>query len=102
VAVLARDISRVRDAIVGLLSDLVRIDSVNPSLVEGGAGEGAIAALVAGWASDHGLSSSGSRKRLVGRASSCGHVARVAVGRSQEVLFSIHADAAIVTEPTEL
>ena len=34
------DTSRVRDAIVGLLSDLVRIDSVNPSLVDGGAGEG--------------------------------------------------------------
>ncbi|HEX2303110.1 MAG TPA: M20/M25/M40 family metallo-hydrolase, partial [Gaiella sp.] len=44
-----------REAIVGLLSDLVRIDSVNPTLVDGGAGEGAIAAFVAGWASDHRL-----------------------------------------------
>ena len=39
-------VRRVRDAIVGLLSDLVGIESVNPSLVAGGAGEGAIAAFV--------------------------------------------------------
>ena len=32
--------------VAGLLSDLVAIDSVNPSLVPGGAGEGEIAAFV--------------------------------------------------------
>src|SRR4051794_878536 len=38
-----------------LLTSLVAIDSVNPSLVEGGAGEREIAAFVAGWAQDAGL-----------------------------------------------
>jgi acetylornithine deacetylase len=38
-----------------LLQALVAIDSVNPSLVGGGAGEGEIAAFVAGWARDCGL-----------------------------------------------
>jgi acetylornithine deacetylase len=38
-----------------LLSDLVAIDSVNPSLVDGGAGETAIAAYIAGWARTAGL-----------------------------------------------
>lgn len=38
-----------------LASRLVAIDSVNPSLVPGGAGEAEIAAFVAGWARDHGL-----------------------------------------------
>jgi acetylornithine deacetylase len=46
---------RVRDQLVDLLSRLVAIDSVNPSLVPGGAGERAIAAFVAGWARDAGL-----------------------------------------------
>ena len=40
-----------------LLSRLVAIDSVNPSLVPGGAGEGEIAAFVDGWARDAGLES---------------------------------------------
>jgi acetylornithine deacetylase len=38
-----------------LLSALVAIDSVNPSLVPGGAGEAEIAAFVAGWARGEGL-----------------------------------------------
>jgi acetylornithine deacetylase len=42
-------------ALVDLLADLVAIHSVNPALVEGGAGEAAIAAHVAGWARDAGL-----------------------------------------------
>jgi len=40
----------VQDDLVALLSQLVEIDSVNPSLVPGGAGESEIAAFVAGWA----------------------------------------------------
>lgn len=38
-----------------LVCDLVAIDSVNPSLVPGGAGEREIAAFVARWAGEHGL-----------------------------------------------
>ncbi|HRF48533.1 MAG TPA: ArgE/DapE family deacylase [Anaerolineales bacterium] len=37
------------DALENLLADLVRIDSVNPDLVPGGAGEAAVAAFVADW-----------------------------------------------------
>jgi acetylornithine deacetylase len=44
-----------RDDLVDLVSRLVEIDSVNPSLVEGGAGEEEIAAYVAGWARTAGL-----------------------------------------------
>jgi acetylornithine deacetylase/succinyl-diaminopimelate desuccinylase-like protein len=43
------------DDVVALTSDLVAIDSVNPSLVAGGAGEGSIAAFVAAWAHAAGL-----------------------------------------------
>ncbi len=38
-----------------LICELVRIESVNPDLVPGGSGEGAIASFVAGWLSDVGL-----------------------------------------------
>ncbi len=41
--------------ILSLLSDLVAIDSVNPDLVPGGAGEGAIARFIADWAENAGL-----------------------------------------------
>lgn len=44
-----------REELVRLTSDLVAIDSVNPSLVEGGAGEAEIAGFVAGWARAAGL-----------------------------------------------
>ena len=43
--------------LVELTSRLVAIDSINPSLVEGGAGEGEIARFVAAWALDAGLES---------------------------------------------
>lgn len=46
-----------RADLVELTRRLVAIDSVNPSLVEGGAGEGAIARFVADWASAAGLES---------------------------------------------
>lgn len=39
----------------GLLADLVAIDSVNPALVPGAAGEAQIAAFVAAWLREHGL-----------------------------------------------
>ncbi len=42
-------------ALAELLADLVRIDSINPDLVEGAAGEGQIARFVAAWLEDAGL-----------------------------------------------
>jgi acetylornithine deacetylase len=44
-----------RNDVIDLLSGLVAIDSVNPSLVPGGAGEAEIAAFICGWARDAGL-----------------------------------------------
>ena len=44
-----------RNDIVDLISDLVAIESVNPSLVPGGAGERRIAAFVTDWAGAAGL-----------------------------------------------
>jgi acetylornithine deacetylase/succinyl-diaminopimelate desuccinylase-like protein len=38
-----------------LAAELVRIDSVNPDLVPGGAGEGELARFVAEWLADAGL-----------------------------------------------
>jgi acetylornithine deacetylase len=43
------------DAATELLAALVAIDSVNPALVPGAAGEAQIAAFVAGWLGDRGL-----------------------------------------------
>jgi acetylornithine deacetylase len=45
----------VRDELVDLLSQLVAIDSVNPALVAGGAGETEIAGFVARWADSNNL-----------------------------------------------
>ncbi len=44
-----------RDDVVALLSALVAVDSVNPSLVPGGAGEEAIARVIGDWADAAGL-----------------------------------------------
>jgi len=41
--------------VIDLLRRLVAIDSINPSLVPGGAGEGEIARFVAGWLEDAGV-----------------------------------------------
>ncbi|HEV2814437.1 MAG TPA: M20/M25/M40 family metallo-hydrolase [Solirubrobacteraceae bacterium] len=158
-----------REDVVELLSRLVAVDSVNPSLVAGGAGEGEIAGVVAAWARDAGLSAevlegTPGRPSVVVRSQPapsgrtlllCGHLDTVGVegmtdpfaprvdgdrlyGRGaydmkagvvaallacreadgvvvaavadeehaslgvQEVLRSVRADAAVVTEPTEL
>lgn len=164
-----------RSDLIDLLARLVAIDSVNPALVSGGAGEGEIAAFVAAWADQNGLEAEVSeatagRPSVVVRARGsgggrtlllCGHLdtvnvegmasplepridgdrllgrgaydmkagvaaalitAREAARRDfagdvvvaavadeehaslgvQEVLETIGADAAIVTEPTEL
>lgn len=163
------------DDVVELLSSLVAIDSVNPSLVPGAAGEREIAAFVSAWAGSAGLSAEvlegtpgrpsvvvrargtgGGRTlllcghydtatvermrdphlprvegdRLYGRGAydmkaglaaaliACREVAALGLGGDvivaavadeehsslgvQEVLDTVRADAAIVTEPTEL
>jgi len=41
--------------LTNLISELVAIDSVNPDLVQGGAGEGRIADFIAAWGEDTGL-----------------------------------------------
>jgi acetylornithine deacetylase len=164
-----------RDDVIDLLSELVSIDSVNPSLVPGGAGEAEIAAFIADWSRGAGLEAEllegtpGRPSALVRASGSgggrtlllCGHIDTVNVegmtdphaprvdgdrlyGRGaydmkagvaaaliacreasglglagdvvvaavadeehaslgvQEALRAVHADAAIVTEPTEL
>jgi acetylornithine deacetylase len=165
----------VADDVRELLAELVAIDSVNPTLVPGGAGEGEIASYVEAWARDAGLEAdrleeTEGRPSVVVRAPGsgggrtlllCGHLDTVSVdgmtdphvprvdgdrlhGRGsydmkagvaaaliaardaaraglagdvvvacvadeehssigvQEALRSVRADAAIVTEPTEL
>ena len=44
-----------RAEIAGLTAQLVAIDSTNPDLVPGGAGEGEIATFVGAWLRDHGI-----------------------------------------------
>src|SRR6185369_11990302 len=51
-------IAVVRTDLAALTADLVAIDSVNPALVPGGAGETEIARFVAGWARAAGLEAS--------------------------------------------
>jgi acetylornithine deacetylase len=46
---------RQKSTLAELTAELVRIDSVNPDLVPGGAGEGEIAKFVASWLEDAGL-----------------------------------------------
>ena len=44
-----------RDEVIDLISRLVAVDSVNPALVPGGAGETEVARFVAAWAESNGL-----------------------------------------------
>jgi acetylornithine deacetylase len=169
------DHSQMQSELVSLLADLVAIDSVNPSLVPGAAGESEIASFIATWAGEQGLAvdvleETPGRPSVLARAPGsgggrtlllCGHIDTVNVeempdahsprvdgdrlyGRGaydmkagvaaaliaardaargglrgdvvvaavadeehaslgvQEALRSVRADAAIVTEPTEL
>ena len=82
------------DDLPDLISSLVSIDSVNPSLVEGGAGERAIAEFVSTWATEAGLSvetiaGDPARPSVIVRAPGsgggrtlllCGHLDTVGVG----------------------
>ena len=82
------------DETIELLARLVEVDSVNPDLVPGGAGEGAIASFVEAWAAAHGLAAvrleaTRGRPSVVVRAPGrgdgrtlllCGHLDTVGVG----------------------
>ncbi len=72
-----------------LLADLVAIDSVNPALVPGGAGEAEIAAFVAAWLTDRGLEVSVDEAQP-GRPSIVG-VARGA-GGGPSLMLNAHLD----------
>lgn len=72
-----------------LLAELVRIDSVNPDLVPGGAGEGAIAAFVAEWLRSRGLEVE-LDEAAPGRPSVVGTVRGTGAGRS--LMLNAHLD----------
>ncbi|MGH2886169.1 MAG: ArgE/DapE family deacylase [Solirubrobacteraceae bacterium] len=78
---------------VELVKALVAIDSVNPSLVAGGAGEREIAAFIAGWARDGGLEAE-VLERMPGRPSvivrACGR------GGGRTLLLCGHSDTVSV------
>jgi acetylornithine deacetylase len=59
--------------LVRLLADLVRIDSVNPDLIPGAAGEARIAAFIAEWATRAGLEA---------------HVQEIAPGRANTIVIA--------------
>jgi acetylornithine deacetylase/succinyl-diaminopimelate desuccinylase family protein len=72
-----------------LLAQLVAIDSVNPALVPGGAGESEIAAFVAAWLTDQGLEVTVDEP-LAGRPSVIG-VAR-GTGAGASLMLNAHLD----------
>src|SRR6185312_2182772 len=93
-----------RDDLTDLLSKLVEIDSVNPALVEGGAGEERIADFIAGWAREAGLEAElvGERPSAIVRARGsgggrtlllCGHIDTVNVeGMSDPHVARVEGD----------
>ncbi|MDX6533150.1 MAG: acetylornithine deacetylase, partial [Gaiellales bacterium] len=72
-----------------LLGDLVAIDSVNPDLVPGGAGEAELARFVGGWLEDAGLEVE-LDEVTPGRVNVIGRVAGTGGGRS--LLLNAHMD----------
>ena len=73
-----------------LLRDLVRIDSVNPRLVDGAAGEAEIAAYVAGELRDAGLEVE-TREATAGRVSVVGRL-RGELGPGPSFMLNAHTD----------
>ena len=76
-----------------LLAELVAIDSVNPALVPGGAGEAEIAEYVARWLAEHGLEVTVDGPRP-GRPSVVG-VAR-GTGGGRSLMLNAHLDTVTV------
>jgi acetylornithine deacetylase len=74
---------------VELLGELVAIDSVNPDLVPGGAGEQRIAEYVAGWMEEAGLETT-LDEAAPGRVSAVGIARGAGVGRS--LMLNAHLD----------
>jgi acetylornithine deacetylase/succinyl-diaminopimelate desuccinylase family protein len=77
------------DAVAELVSQLVAIDSINPDLVPGGAGEAQIAAFAAGWLAEAGLDAS-VHEVAPGRANVVAHARGSGGGRS--LLLNAHMD----------
>lgn len=77
------------DELVEVLSALVAIDSVNPNLVPGGAGEGEIAAYVARWLERAGLEVS-LQETAIGRPNVIGIARGTGGGRS--LMLNAHMD----------
>lgn len=78
-----------RDEATNLLASLVAIDSVNPSLVPGAAGEAEIAAFVAGWLRDAGLEVE-MQDAAPGRPNVIGRVRGTGAGRT--LILNAHVD----------
>src|SRR2546430_16570522 len=77
------------EGLTELISELVRIESVNPDLVTSGSGETAIAHFVASWLSDAGLSVE-LVEPVAGRASVVGVLRGTGGGRS--LMLNAHMD----------
>jgi acetylornithine deacetylase len=79
-----------------LLERLVAIDSVNPTLVPGGAGEAEIARFVAGWLEEHGVEVE-LEELAPGRANVVGRVRGTGGGRT--LLLNAHLDTVALGGP---
>src|SRR2546429_2537192 len=81
------------DELVSLLTQLVVIDSVNPSLVPGGAGEAELARFVAHWFKRHGIEAT-----LEDVATGRPNVIAVAGGRrpGRTIILNAHLDTVAV------
>ena len=87
-----------RPDLVALVRDLVAIDSVNPSLVPGGAGERAIARFIAEWADHAGLAAE-ILERTAGRPSVL--VRAPGAGSGRTLLLCGHLDTVNVEGMTD-
>src|SRR5690348_10868798 len=77
------------EGLVDLISSLVAIESVNPDLVPGGSGEGAIAEFVASWLGEAGLEVS-LVEPVAGRPSVVG--VRRGSGGGRSLMLNAHMD----------